>query len=217
MVPDLLDGIPRGVVDVWEVDLEACPSASSVLSPEEGARARRFRRERDGRAWSRARGTLRRLLAGYLGADPRTLVLATESHGKPFLAEPASDLRFNVSHAGDVALLAFARGFEVGVDVELRSRPLDALALARRALGEEQVRELERLPPDRRHGAFLRAWVRHEAAVKCVGTGLGGSVPGAGRDVWLTDVDVRLDGVAALAARGGPYGVRLRRLPAGDP
>lgn len=204
--------LPHGVVDVWQVDLEAGVDIPVVLSPEEVARSERFRRPGDARRWRRGRSALRRLLSRYVDAAPRALVLETASHGKPFLARPASDVRFSVSHAGAVALLAFARGIEVGVDVELRGRGHDAVALARHAFGDERARKLECLPPERREEEFLRAWVRHEATVKCLGTGLG--VPATGTaDVWVTALDVAPDRLAALAAAREPFDVRLRALP----
>jgi 4'-phosphopantetheinyl transferase len=202
-------GLPADVVDLWTVDLGADGDDPLVLSPEESTRAGRFRDPRNGERWRRARTALRRLLADYVDVDPRELVLRTARRGKPFLAEPASDIRFNVSHAGSIALLAFARGTEVGVDVELRSRRFDALALSRQAFGEAHVRALRELPPDRREEAFLHAWVRHEATAKCLGDGLGAPVP-VGADVWVTDLDLGPETVAALAARGEPRSIRFR-------
>jgi len=201
--------LPHGVVDVWSVDLGADAEDPHVLSPEENARAERFRDRQDGEHWRRARTALRRVLADYLDADPRMLVFDTASHGKPFLAGPESVPRFNVSHAGTIALLAFAREAEVGVDVEVRSRRFDALALARQAFGDAHARTLRDLPPERREEAFLKAWVRHEATVKCLGAGLGVPAPDA-RDVWVTDLEVAPEAVAALAATGGPRRIRRR-------
>lgn len=202
-----------GAVDVWQIDLEADENDPPVVSPEENARAERFRQPDDGRRSRRARSALRRLLAGYVGADPRALVLETARHGKPYLADPPSDVRFNVSHAGPIALVAFARGAEVGVDVELRERRVDAVTVARHTFGESCARRLAGLPPGRRHEAFLHAWVRHEATVKCLGSGLG-SPPSEAADVWVTGLDVAPDMVAAVAARPGPCSIRLRVLPA---
>jgi 4'-phosphopantetheinyl transferase len=206
--------LSAGVVDVWTVDLGAEAGDSPALSPAEGARAERFRDPQDGTRWRRGRTALRCVLANYyLDADPRELVVGTASHGKPFLAEPGSSLRFNVSHSGNVGLLAFSRGVEVGIDIEVRSRRFDALALARQAFGEPYACTLAELPPDRREEAFLRRWVRHEATLKCLGAGLAAPAPDA-KDVWLTDLDVSREAVAALAARRGPLSIRRREYAA---
>jgi len=203
--------LAAGVVDVWRVDLgtEADDPPPPVLSPAEDARAARFRDSHGGERWRRTRAALRCLLAEYLDADPRELILETASYGKPFLAEPASSLRFNVSHAGTVALLAFASGTEVGIDVEVRSRRFDAVALARQAFGEAYARTVRGVSPDRREEAFLHAWVRHEAIVKCLGAGLAAPAPDA-TDVWVTGLDVARGAVAALAAGRGPCSIRSR-------
>jgi 4'-phosphopantetheinyl transferase len=202
-----------GVVDVWTVDLDLDTGDPAVLSAEEIARSERFRDPRDGGRWRRARTALRSLLADYVGGSPRALVLDTASRGKPFLADPASDVGFNVSHAGAVALLAFARGAEVGVDVEARSRRFDVLVLARHAFGEAYAEALRDVPADRREDEFLQAWARHEATVKCVGTGLGASaLDTAG--IVVTDLDVRPDVVAALATRPGCRSIRHREYAA---
>jgi 4'-phosphopantetheinyl transferase len=201
------------MVDVWKVDLRLETGDPAVLSPEEIARGNRFRDPCDGERWRGARTALRRLLADYAGTDPRALVLGTTRRGKPFLADPATDVRFNVSHAGAVALLAFARGAEVGVDVEDRSRHFDAPSLARHAFGEAYAVALRQLPADCREDAFLQAWVRHEATVKCVGAGLAASTLDAS-GVVVTDLDVGADLVAALAARPGPCSIRYREYAA---
>jgi 4'-phosphopantetheinyl transferase len=74
-------------------------------------------------------------------------------------------LRFNLSHSGDVLLVALARDVEVGVDVE-RIRPVPEMqTIARRWLGLDVVAN-ER--------EFFEAWTRHEAKLKALGMGLSG-------------------------------------------
>ncbi len=205
-----------GVVDVWRADLAAAGEREGEpLSPDERARAARFVRAEDGERWAAARGILRALLAAYAGADPRALRFAEGPHGKPALAEPAR-LRFNLSHSGDVALYAVALDREVGVDVELPRRTVDAVAIARRVLGEDEATRLAALDPPAREREFLRAWVRWEAVLKCRGTGIGGAEAApAGPDPWVCRLDVGPPAAAALAVERGPCEVRcLRWAPA---
>jgi phosphopantetheinyl transferase len=77
-------------------------------------------------------GTLRRLLGAYLGCEGDAIALAYTDKGKPFLVAPfgADTLRFNVSHAGDVALFAFSRSADLGVDVEQLSERRDLRGIA---------------------------------------------------------------------------------------
>jgi 4'-phosphopantetheinyl transferase len=189
----------NGVVEVWRADLAAAGDAPlESLSPEERARAARFAREADGRRWGRARGVLRAVLGAELGIAPREVELRIPESGKPQLAMQ-SRLRFNLSHSGDVALYALVLDRAVGVDVETRERPVDAVALARRTFGSEEADRLAALDDAARHRAFLQAWARHEAELKC-------GVPGA----WVADLDI--DVAAAVAVEGGPCEVRVLSL-----
>ena len=136
-------------------------------------------RERDGHLWARGRGALRALLGRYLSCDPRALRFANELHGKPALLREArlpdpprrepttARLPFNMSHSQRLALYAFAEAGPVGVDVEVPRRAIDEVALAARAFGPAEARRLEGLDAARRGQEFLRAWVRHEAQLKC--------------------------------------------------
>lgn len=123
----------------------------------------------------------------------------------------AVDLRFSVSHSARLALYAMTLGAEVGVDVELARRPLDEPALAARALGEVQARRLRALEPAARRQEFLRAWVAHEARVKCLGTGLAGAEEvrrADGARLWVAALEVGSQGAGAVAMRTEPRAVR---------
>ena len=97
-------------------------------------------------------------------------------------------------------------GREVGIDLEVARRQIDEVALAARVLGRDQARQLARLDldPEARTREFLRAWVTHEAAVKCRGTGL--ATPAQDSPVaepWMAELDVGSGAAAAVAVAGG--------------
>ncbi len=153
-----------------------------LLCDEELARATRILPARKRVLWARSRGVLRALLGRYLDRDPRALRFVLGPHGKPALAregtDAGEDLRFNLSHSGELALVAVTGGREVGIDLEIADRRVtdrrvDELAIAARMLGRAQAERLAELDPRTRERAFLRAWVAHEAVVKCRGLGLG--------------------------------------------
>ena len=216
--PPSLPRLADGVVDVWRADLAACgDGVTETLTAHERERAARFLREVDRRRWARARGVLRSLLAIYLDADPSSLAFVTEAQGKPAL-EPLSLLRFNLSHSGEIALYALAIGREVGVDVEVGERPVDAVRLARETMGEEEARRLEALGPADRQRAFLVAWTRYEAVQKCRGTGIGAEAPGDGAPVWASSLALGAGTIGALAVEGdAPPTVRLWQWSSGEP
>jgi 4'-phosphopantetheinyl transferase len=224
--------LAAGALHVWRVDLQAVDETLvELLSPDERERAARIVRERERRAWTRARGVLRALLGRYLERDPRALRFTAGPHGKPALRDASSGLpagggpsetpggspapvaqtlAFNLSHSGPLALYALTAGLPVGVDVELDRRELDEPALARRVFGEAQARRLKALDPPVRRREFLRAWVRHEAQVKCLGLGIAAAegATSGDRGLWIADIDIGGEGAAAVAVEGGRHELR---------
>jgi 4'-phosphopantetheinyl transferase len=199
-------------VHVWRADLPGVPEQIlELLDSEERARGERLASKRDSRLWMSSRGVLRVLAARYLQRDPSSLRFATGAHGKPELMPPSERgrrprLSLNLSHSGRLALYAFSATGSIGVDVEVPRRPIDEVALAARAFGPAEAQRLEGLGPAERRSEFLRAWVRHEAELKCRGTGIGracaeGASP---RAPWIAELDVGLDGAAAVALQEPP-------------
>jgi 4'-phosphopantetheinyl transferase len=197
-----------GAVHAWRADLEAVPEQlTQLLSPEERERAEGFARKRDGRLWARSRGLLRELLGRYLQVEAGRLRFATGAHGKPALLEDPEPLSFNLSHSAATAVYAFSAAGPVGVDVELARHSVDALALAARAFGPAEAERLERLDPDRREQEFRRAWVRHEAALKWLGTGIG-AAQARGRSPWVAELEMGTRTAAAVALSAAPSELR---------
>ncbi|HEV2726651.1 MAG TPA: hypothetical protein VGV34_00060 [Solirubrobacterales bacterium] len=127
---------------------------------------------------------LREVLAVYLGEDPELIRLEKGEHGKPRLADSPRRLEFNLSHSGELALVAVSGEHEVGVDVE-RVRP-------------------------KRGEAFYRRWACHEAHVKCLGTGLLRARRVPLELVAVKPIEVA-PGYAAAIAVAAPALPRLRR------
>jgi 4'-phosphopantetheinyl transferase len=214
--------LPSSAVDVWVADLSSVPeSLLAVLCPQERERASRLLDERAAAHWSASRAVLRDLLGRAAGQDPAMLRFALGPHGKPELeCFLHSELHFNLSHSGSLALYALSREREVGVDVEIvdrgRSTARDEVAIAQRMLGAEAAARLAAMDPRQRHREFLAAWVAHEAIVKCSGGGLGQAEAGQAESgprpaPWVTSLDVGEQALAALAVQGGEAIVDVRR------
>ncbi|MGD2071123.1 MAG: 4'-phosphopantetheinyl transferase superfamily protein, partial [Gemmatimonadota bacterium] len=213
------------------------PDQVDVLSPDERARADRFRLPEDHRRFVTVRHALRLVLGGHLGEAPDSIRFRYGPQGKPALEAPgaADAVRFNVSHAGDRALIAVARGREVGVDIErVRLEPVDALDLAERFFSSREAEALASLPPAQVASAFHAGWTRKEAFMKAVGKGL--ALPLDAFDVSLTPgeparllatrwdpaeaerwslkaLDVGPGYAAALAVEGHDWSLREDRWP----
>ena len=166
-------------VHVWRASLDVgearARAAEQVLDDAELVRAGRFLQELHRSRFLVGRAALRVLLGRYLGVAPRDVALVYGEHGKPRLASESGGphpLRFNLSHCGGVALLAFALGREVGVDVERPRVGLDAEGIAERFFSRRESAELRALPVGQRSSAFASGWTRKEAYLKGLGSGL---------------------------------------------
>ncbi|MFM7652889.1 MAG: 4'-phosphopantetheinyl transferase family protein [Vulcanococcus sp.] len=172
----------------------------ALLGPPELERLERLRRAADRERFLLGRGVLRLTLGHWLGRDPAGLVFSNGPHGKPGLDGAP---RFNLSHSGDLVLLAFHATREVGVDVERQRPGLEWQAIARRTFAPKRLAQLEALPASQREGAFLAEWCRLEAELKARGTGLAGLSQDAtgqgGADLWDLALPAGHLGAVALA------------------
>jgi len=162
-------------IDVWVIPVRASEAVVSkfeaVLSQDELGRATRFRFEHLRRSFIVAHGTQRVLLSRYLKIEPAGIQFMYGTKGKPSISGK-NNIRFNLSHSGDFALLAVTLNCDVGVDVE-QTRPLPDFAnIADRYFSREETSELISLPAEQRERAFFVCWTRKEAYIKAVGDGL---------------------------------------------
>lgn len=165
-------------VQVWEARLTEIERVygplALTLSSDEKKRAERFRFDKDKRGFVLARGLLRQVLSRYAEAEPEALSFTYSSDGKPELLQPRDGqaVRFNLSHSGDVVLIAVTRDCHLGVDVECLDRKLDVHEIAQRFFAPEEAAALDRLPVALQRKAFFQYWTTKEAYAKAIGGGL---------------------------------------------
>ncbi len=173
--------LPRDEIHVWRASLDqppACVAAlEQTLSLDECSRAQRYRFARDRQHFIIRRGLLRQMLGDYLDVEPGSLCFSSGPYGKPALAEiPGAYMpHFNVSHSRELALFAFARDREVGVDIEYVRPVVEAEQIAGRYFSAQERDTLRDLPPDRMYEQFFIYWTRLEAYLKASGMGLAGA------------------------------------------
>jgi 4'-phosphopantetheinyl transferase len=183
-------------VRVWLARLdERQASRPGILDAADKERAARYRYVAARRRFEQAHVALRRVLAGYLDADPASLRFSSDERGRPVLAgaHAGQPLDFSQSRTDDLALIAVSPD-RVGADVE-SVRPRTALAdLAR---SHYTAAELDCLASDRDgswlHG-FYRHWTAKEAYLKAVGIGMAG----------LRDVSLDCGPSPGILWRGAP-------------
>jgi phosphopantetheinyl transferase len=156
--------------------------------------------------------TLRGVLALYLDEAAEEIALARDERGKPRLAAEPERLAFNLSHSGALTLVAVSYGREVGVDVEQVKPERDLVALAERALDPEDAAAVRAAGGDERTRAFYELWTRHEARLKCLGTGLAGAPRWPSPPVAVESLPIDSGYAAALAVSGDPVPVRCWTL-----
>lgn len=168
------DDVIEIVVARLDVAPETVRSLAARLSDAERQRAERFALDRDCRRFIVARGRLRQLLAARLALPPESVELVYGPRGKPALAShfAGSGWRFNVSHSGEVAAYAFARGREVGIDVEAVRTLRDSDSIAARFFSRQENAAYRALDPCEKDVGFFNCWTRKEAFIKALGDGL---------------------------------------------
>jgi 4'-phosphopantetheinyl transferase len=142
-----------------------------VLSADELQRTDRIPVEQIRRRYVLTRVALRRLLGERLAVAAADLRFEYGERGKPRLA--GGGIGFNVSHSGDLALIAISGEGALGVDLE-QIRPARRLDLLSRRVLTSPERELlsrARTATARSRG-FFRFWTAKEAVAKSFGLGL---------------------------------------------
>jgi 4'-phosphopantetheinyl transferase len=146
----------------------------------------------DARRFTAARAALREVLATELGTQPAAVAFDYGVHGKPALARPwTGALAFNLSHSGEIALIALTRRGDVGVDIERHRDMAFQDGLVRRYFSAAENAAYFALPPAEREIRFFDLWTCKEALVKALGQGL--SFPLKAFDVTLSGREGHLE------------------------
>jgi 4'-phosphopantetheinyl transferase len=147
---------------------------NELLSIDERQRAASFVFDKDRRRFAAGRGILRDILARYVGIHPADILFNVGSAGKPYLADQSGrSLQFNLSHSGNLALLAVTVGEEIGVDVEWVRSTVEVDQVAPIVFSPAEMAVLNGLVMPHKREAFFNGWTRKEAIVKALGAGLG--------------------------------------------
>lgn len=196
-----------GEIHIWSIRLDPPPEVverlGRSLAADEWERAHRFRFDKHRRQYVVGRGALRSLVAKYTKTRPELVRFRYGDRGKPFVADPASDLELNLSNSDEMALVGFVRGSEIGVDIEYLKPMPDCEQISERFFSASEREVLRALPADRKEEAFFNCWTRKEAYLKAMGTGL--AAPLDSFDVTLAPGELprmlTLEGDAERAAR----------------
>jgi 4'-phosphopantetheinyl transferase len=253
----VLDELSPGEIRVWLVALDDGLTAGQIDTAEpaselaflddlEKARSARFVRAIHRRRFARGRAALRQILGNLLHESPAALLFRAIGQGKPELdfermgldqRDPRRDLRFNVSHSSDLALIGVCRGAEIGVDLEWIKPKIEADRIVASFFSPAEQAEFALIADDLKSLAFFRGWTRKEAVLKEIGVGLGGlsaryetgfgtcelgpcfipATPPPGAPDWqLWEAAPRSGFVATVAVRVAATGALLPSPPPGN-
>lgn len=173
----------------------------------------------------------------YVNQRPEVLTFASGRHGEPFLAGvrgASENVRFNLAHSADAALIAIADDREVGIDLERICHNVESLKPAERFFSPDEFERLRHVPDDQANRLFFTLWTCKEAYLKAIGTGLSLELDrfevlpfpgdltarvrllgdGRPREDWLIRIlSLGPDYAGAIAAKGEDWRVRFGQWP----
>lgn len=166
--------LKQNAVHLWKINLGyhrlKIDELTGILSPAEIKRADAFHFPRDRDGFKVSHIALRLILSKYLSESPELLEFSTNDFGKPFLKN--SQFNFNLSHSGELALVAVAENFDIGVDIERIRVEIKHQELAEQFFSKDEKSYLQSFYETQAKKEFFRLWARKEAFVKAKGCGL---------------------------------------------
>lgn len=210
------------MIDTPELLIYCCPLPAlddallqrytTLLNAEEQERLAGLRRDSVRKVFLASRALLRTTLAARFGCEPAALRFNRDRNGKPQLLEPATHWQFNLSHAGDWAVLAVTNAGAIGIDVEVHERRNNLAGIARRFYTPQENIALQSLSETEWNRRFFELWTLKEAYVKALGRGIATAL--AGTDIEYTGhASVRLHLSGGARCEGG---VRCWHYPLTD-
>ena len=124
----------------------------------------------------RSRFVASRLMLKYaacavIGAEPHGVELAYKPGGRPYL-RGMDQLDISLSHTDSLLLVGLTRRGWIGVDAELKDRPMLGRSTERQVCTPYECEALELIADEHRNGALVRLWTLKEAYSKAIGQGM---------------------------------------------
>lgn len=165
-------------IHIWIAPLYNAGNYSRICLPtlasDEFTKANRFYFQEDRERFVFCRGLLRIILGRYLSIPPAEVIIDYGINGKPYVNNTKVENlpEFNISHSRGLALLAFSRASQLGIDIEYNMDESIDINIAKHFFSERENSYLFSLPEQQRRKAFFDCWTRKEAFIKAIGDGL---------------------------------------------
>ena len=162
---------------IYAIDL-AKPSlklsfAWQLLSVVEKQRANAFTFTAHRDRYIQIHAILRQILAYHSQLAVEDINLSYNPFGKPEFSDDlaCSEIKFNLSHSGNQALVAVSKEQKVGIDIERIDDNLEFMSIAQHSFTETECAQIISLPPQQQRDHFYRFWTCKESFIKAIGKG----------------------------------------------
>ena len=116
----------------------------------------------------------KKILANYLDKKLNRIHYCYNRFGKPGLSSEINpmNLNFNISHSGDLGIIAISKNNPVGIDIEQILELNDLDNLMDLIFTESEIKQIDLLDHFDKTKMFYKIWTAKEAFVKAIGQGL---------------------------------------------
>ncbi len=173
-----ISDLSYGHVDIWFFSLLSSKTAkqkfASIFSADETKRLGEIKLSIVANEFIGSRGCLREILSKYLPLNPSELVFEYGSRKKPFLAlkQNSEQIKFNLSHSSDMAVLAVTKGMQIGVAIELLRKLDGAEKISSRFFAPSETFYLKSFKGKELECEFFKLWTAKESILKAHGGGI---------------------------------------------
>lgn len=163
----------EGLIHLWIVRLNEWKShlfeLKALLSSEEIERSLRLKVKDKQEQFICSRAISRIILGSYLDKNPANLQIHSTPDGKPYLEK--SEIRFNLSHSGDILLCGLSYKSEIGIDIQQIYAITNLETIIKNYFSENERKYLDSQPVDQLNNHFFAIWTAKEAYLKAIGKG----------------------------------------------
>lgn len=150
-------------IHIWFINLNDFKDKIQYLKPflsnDEILKASKFKFKKDKDCSIITRSVLRLLSNKYLNLKAKNITFKYGKFGKPNY-KFKTDLKFNVSHSGNMAVVAFVLNNDIGVDI------------VDHYFSESEIQTLNKFSIQDQVKGFYRCWTRKESFIKAKAKGL---------------------------------------------
>ncbi len=164
-------------IHIWRFNLDPVKSFNeffiNLLSDEEKKQVEKIKLGDVKNRSIISKAIIKNIISNYLGLNIKQIIFSYNEFGKPVIPERINSFRlnFNISHSGDLGLIAITRKNLIGIDVE-KMNELDQIDdIINLCFTETEKYMLSCLESTEKKEVFYKIWTGKEAFIKAIGKG----------------------------------------------